>query len=372
MIPNMYKIAGELTSTVFHIAARALAVNGLSIFGDHSDVMACRQTGWAMLSSNNVQEVMDMALVSHAATLEARVPFLHFFDGFRTSHEVQKVEEISFEIMRKMISDDLVAAHRARGLTPEKPMIRGTAQNPDVYFSGRESANKYYDAVPAIVQKYMDQLAKLTGRKYGLYEYHGAADADRVIIVMGSGVEPVQEAVEYLNAKGEKVGVLVVRLYRPFDASLFVKAIPASVKAIAVMDRTKEPGSLGEPLYEDVRTAIGEAMSGGKSQFKNYPVIVGGRYGLGSGGVHPRYGQSRLRQPQRERAEEQIHHRHLRRRVLHLPQVGRALRPRREGRSRSPLLRTRIRRYRRRKQELHQDHRRRYRQQRAGLLCLRL
>ncbi len=287
MIPNMYKIAGELTSTVFHIAARALAANGLSIFGDHSDVMACRQTGWAMLASNNVQEVMDMALVSHAATLESRVPFLHFFDGFRTSHEVQKVEEISFDVMRKMISDDLVQAHRTRGLTPESPVIRGTAQNPDVYFAGRESINKYYEAVPAIVQKYMDQLAALTGRKYGVYEYHGAPDADRIVIVMGSGVEPVQEAVEYLNSKGEKVGVLAVRLYRPFDASLFVKAIPASCKAIAVLDRTKEPGSLGEPLYEDVRTAIGEAMIGGKSQFKDYPKIVGGRYGLGSAEFTP-------------------------------------------------------------------------------------
>lgn len=287
MIPNMYKISGELTSTVFHIAARALAVNGLSIFGDHSDVMACRQTGWAMIASNNVQEVMDLALVSHAATLESRVPFLHFFDGFRTSHEVQKVEELSFDLMHKMISDDLVAAHRARGLSPEKPAIRGTAQNPDVYFAGRESTNKYYEAVPAIVQKYMDQLYKLTGRKYGLYEYHGAPDADRIIVIMGSGVEPVQETVDYLNSKGEKVGVLVVRLYRPFDASLFVKAIPASAKAIAVLDRTKEPGSLGEPLYEDVRTAIGEAMIDGKSQFSNYPKVVGGRYGLGSAEFTP-------------------------------------------------------------------------------------
>ena len=287
MIPNMYKIAGELTATVFHIAARALAVNGLSIFGDHSDVMACRQTGWAMLASNNVQEIMDLALVSHAATLEARIPFLHFFDGFRTSHEVQKVEEISFDVMRKMIDDDLVIAHRTRGLTPENPVIRGTAQNPDVYFAGRESTNKYYDAIPAIVQKNMDKLAKITGRQYKIYEYYGAADADRVIVAMGSGVEPVEEIVDYLNAKGEKVGVLKIRLYRPFDASLFVKALPATVKAIAVLDRTKEPGSLGEPLYEDVRTAVGEMMSGGKSQFKDYPKIVGGRYGLGSAEFTP-------------------------------------------------------------------------------------
>ncbi|MFQ3546733.1 MAG: pyruvate:ferredoxin (flavodoxin) oxidoreductase [Termitinemataceae bacterium] len=287
MIPNMYKIAGELTSTVFHIAARALAAQGLSIFGDHSDVMACRQTGWAMLASNNVQEVMDLALIAHAATLESRVPFLHFFDGFRTSHEVQKVEEVSYDIMRQMISDDLVAAHRARGLTPENPAIRGTAQNPDVYFTGRETVNKYYAAVPAIVQKYMDQFAKLTGRQYKIYQYYGAPDAERVIVIMGSGAEPVEETVDYLNKKGQKVGVLKVHLFRPFDASLFVSALPATVKAIAVMDRTKEPGSLGEPLYEDVRTAIGEAMIGGKSQFKDYPKVVGGRFGLGSAEFTP-------------------------------------------------------------------------------------
>ncbi len=287
MIPNMYKIAGELTSTVFHIAARALAAQGLSIFGDHSDVMACRQTGWAMLASNNVQEVMDLALIAHAATLESRVPFLHFFDGFRTSHEVQKVEELSYDIMRQMISDELVAAHRARGLTPENPAIRGTAQNPDVYFTGRETVNKYYAAVPAIVQKYMDQFAKLTGRQYKIYQYYGAPDADRVIVIMGSGAEPVEETVDFLNKKGQKVGVLKVHLYRPFDASLFVAALPSTVKAIAVLDRTKEPGSLGEPMYEDVRTAVGEAMSGGKSQFKDYPKIVGGRYGLGSAEFTP-------------------------------------------------------------------------------------
>jgi pyruvate-ferredoxin/flavodoxin oxidoreductase len=287
MIPNMYKIAGELTSTVFHIAARALAAQGLSIFGDHSDVMACRQTGWAMLASNNVQEVMDLALIAHAATLESRVPFLHFFDGFRTSHEVQKVEELSYDIMRQMISDELVAAHRARGLTPENPAIRGTAQNPDVYFTGRETVNKYYAAVPAIVQKYMDQFAKLTGRQYKIYQYYGAPDADRVIVIMGSGAEPVEETIDFLNKKGQKVGVLKVHLYRPFDASLFVAALPSTVKAIAVLDRTKEPGSLGEPMYEDVRTAVGEAMSGGKSQFKDYPKIVGGRYGLGSAEFTP-------------------------------------------------------------------------------------
>ncbi len=282
MIPNMYKIAGELTSTVFHIAARAVAASALSIFGDHQDVMACRQTGWAMLASNNVQEVMDLAVISHAATLEARVPFLHFFDGFRTSHEVQKIEEVSYEVMQKMVDDELVRAHRARGLTPENPSIRGTAQNPDVYFQGREAVNKYYTAVPGIVQKAMDKYAKITGRQYKLYEYVGAADAERVIICMGSGCDTIEETVEYLNLKGEKVGLLKVRLYRPFSAEDFVKTLPATVKAIAVLDRTKEPGSLGEPLYEDVRTAIGEMQSAGKCQFKNYPTVIGGRYGLGS------------------------------------------------------------------------------------------
>ncbi len=287
MIPNMYKISGELTSTVFHIAARAIAAHGLSIFGDHQDVMACRQTGWAMLASNNVQEVMDTALIAHAATLEARVPFLHFFDGFRTSHEIQKVEELSFDVMREMIDNDLVIAHRKRGLNPEAPVLRGTAQNPDVYFTGREAVNKYYDAVPAIVQKYMDKFAKLTGRQYKAFEYYGAPDADRVVIAMGSGVEPVEEIVDYLNANGEKVGLLKVRLFRPFSAELFVNALPATVKAIAVLDRTKEPGSMGEPLYEDVRTAIGEMQAAGTCPFKSYPLTLGGRYGLGSAEFTP-------------------------------------------------------------------------------------
>jgi len=274
MIPNMYKIAGELTSTVFHVAARALATSSLSIFGDHQDVMACRQTGWAMVASNSVQEVMDLAVISHAATLKSRIPFLHFFDGFRTSHEIQKVEEVSYEVMQKMIDDELVRAHRARGLTPENPVIRGTAQNPDVYFQSREGVNKYYDAVPAIVQEEMDKYAKLTGRQYHLFDYYGAKDAEKVIILMGSGADTCEETVEALNKKGEKLGIIKVRLYRPFSAEIFVKAIPASVKAIAVLDRTKEPGSLGEPLYEDVVTALVEMK-------KNIPV-VGGRYGLGS------------------------------------------------------------------------------------------
>ncbi|MDR0527047.1 MAG: pyruvate:ferredoxin (flavodoxin) oxidoreductase, partial [Spirochaetaceae bacterium] len=283
MIPNMYKIAGELVSTVFHIAARALATSSLSIFGDHQDVMACRQTGWAMLSSNSVQEVMDLAAISHASTLRSRVPFLHFFDGFRTSHELQKIEEVGFDVLREMIDDKLVQEHRMRGLTPEKPQIRGTAQNPDVYFQSREGVNKYYLKVPEIVQAEMDKFAKLTGRQYHLFDYFGAKDAETVIIIMGSGAETVEETVEFLQKKGEKVGVLKVRLYRPFNAELFVKALPVSVKNIIVLDRTKEPGSLGEPLYEDIVSACSVVTQSGKAPWKTQiPQIYGGRYGLGS------------------------------------------------------------------------------------------
>jgi pyruvate-ferredoxin/flavodoxin oxidoreductase len=293
MIPNMYKIAGECNPAVFHIAARAIAAHALSIYGDHQDVMAARMTGWAMLASNNVQEVMDTALIAHAATLEARVPFLHFFDGFRTSHEVAKVEELPYSVMRQMISDELVRANRARGLSPEHPMIRGTSQNPDVYFTERESSNGLYDAVPAIVEKAMAQFATLTGRTYKLFDYTGAPDAERIVIVMGSGADVAEETCNHLVKKGEKVGVLKVRLYRPFSIKHFIAAIPATVKSIAVLDRTKEPGSIGEPLYEDVRTAIGEAMGSaskagdGKGPFKVWPTVIGGRYGLGSAEFTP-------------------------------------------------------------------------------------
>jgi pyruvate-ferredoxin/flavodoxin oxidoreductase len=282
MIPNMFKIAGELTSTVFHISARAISAAALNIFGDHSDVMAARATGWAMLCSNNVQEVMDFALIAQAATLRARVPFMHFFDGFRTSHEVQKVEELTFDDMRAMIDDDLVMAHRLRALTPDRPVMRGTAQNPDVYFQGRETVNSYYPAALTIVQEEMDRFAKIAGRQYKLAEYVGAPDAERVIIVMGSAADTVEETLETLLAAGEKVGLLKVRLFRPFPVAAIAAALPASVKKIAVLDRTKEPGSLGEPLYLDIRTAIGEALADGQCNFKGYPVIVGGRYGLGS------------------------------------------------------------------------------------------
>src|SRR5664279_1200882 len=287
MIPNMFKIAGELTSTVFHVSARSIAAQALSIFGDHSDVMATRSTGFALLSSNSVQEVMDTALISQSSTLRSRIPFLHYFDGFRTSHEVQKVEELSFADMRAMISDDLVNAHRLRGLSPDRPVMRGTAQNPDVYFQGRETVNQYYAPCIKIVQEEMDKFGKLTGRKYKLVDYVGAKDAERVVVVMGSGADVVQDTVENLVRKGEKVGVVKIRLYRPFPLDAFIKALPKTVKKIAVLDRTKEPGSLGEPIYLDVRTAIGEAMADKKFAFKGYPVIVGGRYGLGSKEFNP-------------------------------------------------------------------------------------
>ncbi len=285
MIPNMFKIAGELTPTVFHIAARALACQALSIFGDHSDVMAARATGWAMLSSNSVQEVMDMALISQAATLESRIPFLHFFDGFRTSHEIQKVEELSYEVMKEMINDELVYAHRARALNPERPTIKGTSQNPDMFFAARETVNKYYLAVPEIVEKAMAKFKKLTGREYNLFDYVGAPDAERVVILMGSGAETAEETVEFLEKRGEKVGLIKVRLFRPFSIEYFIKSLPSTVKAIAVLDRTKEAGAAGEPMYEDVVTAFEEARDTGLTTMD--PVIVGGRYGLGSNEFNP-------------------------------------------------------------------------------------
>ncbi|HEX9126556.1 MAG TPA: pyruvate:ferredoxin (flavodoxin) oxidoreductase [Methylomirabilota bacterium] len=282
MIPNMYKIAGELTPTVFHVAARSLATQGLSIFGDHSDVMAARATGFAMLASGSVQEAMDLALVAHAATLEARLPFLHFFDGFRTSHEVAKVEQLTAADLRAMVDDDLVRAHRARALSSEHPVIRGTAQNPDVYFQARETVNAYYLACPAIVQSAMDKIAELAGRRYHLFDYVGAADAERVIVMMGSGAETAQETVEHMVPRGEKVGILKVRLYRPFSAEHFLAALPPTVRSLAVLDRTKEPGSVGEPLYLDVMATVSEAAALGRVPFDKAPRVLGGRYGLGS------------------------------------------------------------------------------------------
>jgi pyruvate-ferredoxin/flavodoxin oxidoreductase len=277
MIPNMYKIAGELLPTVFHIAARTLATHALSIFGDHSDVMAVRQAGWAMLASNTVQEVHDFALIAHAATLRARVPFVHFFDGFRTSHEVNKIAQIPSADIRAMIDDDFIRAHRDRAMDPERPVLRGTAQNPDVFFQAREAANPFYDVLPQIVQETMQQFAELTGRSYQLFEYVGAKDAERAIVMMGSGVGAVEEAVEALAARGEKIGLLKVRLYRPFDIAAFVATLPPSVRKIAVLDRTKEPGAVGEPLYQDILTALAES-----GRLATCPTIIGGRYGLSS------------------------------------------------------------------------------------------
>jgi pyruvate-ferredoxin/flavodoxin oxidoreductase len=275
MIPNMYKIAGELTSTVFHVAARAIAAHALSIYGDHQDVMAVRQTGWALLSSGSVQEAHDFAAIAMAATLKARVPFLHFFDGFRTSHEVNKIVQLSDEELRSLIDNDLIREHRSRALNPNKPVLRGSAQNPDVYFQMREAVNPYYTAVPGIAQEAMDKFAQVTGRHYNLFDYFGHPEAERVVVVMGSGGETAVETVKYLAAKGEKVGAVLVRLYRPFSLEHFIKALPQSVKSIAVLDRTKEPGASGEPLYLDVVNAL---VEGGRSGIN----IIGGRYGLSS------------------------------------------------------------------------------------------
>ena len=281
MIPNMYKIAGELCPSVFHVSARSLASNSLCIFGDQGDVMACRQTGFAMLASNSVQEAHDMAMVAHAATLKSKVPFLHFFDGFRTSHEVQKIDEIPTDVIRQMIDEEYVEDFRKRALDPEHPTMRGTASNPDVTFQLREVCNKYYDATPAIVQEYMDRLAKLTGRAYKLYDYVGAKDAEYVVVAMGSGCDTLHETVDALVKEGKKVGLLKVHLYRPFSMVDFVKALPATVKVVTVLDRVKEPGAIGDPLYLDVAAAIGQGLQDGVVSFK-YPKILAGRYGIGS------------------------------------------------------------------------------------------
>ena len=278
MIPNLYKIAGELLPLTIHVSARALAAQGLSIFGDHQDVMACRATGCALLCSNSTQEASDLALIAHAASYRARVPFIHFFDGFRTSHEVQKISPLSDDDLRAVIDEKDIAAFRARAMTPDRPTLRGTAQNPDVYFQGREAVNRFYDALPAIVQETMDRFAAITGRQYHLFDYYGHPEAERVVVVMGSAAETLAETADWLNARGEKVGVLGVRLFQPFHLESFLAALPKSVKAIAVLDRTKEPGSLGEPLYQNVVTALAE----GRSPLAGSARVVGGRYGLGS------------------------------------------------------------------------------------------
>src|SRR5580765_7675013 len=275
MIPNMFKIAGELTPAVFHVSARAVATHALSIFGDHSDVMAVRSTGFALLASSSVQEAQDLALVAHAATLEARVPFLHFFDGFRTSHELQKIETLGDDVVQAMIDDSLVAGARARGLSPDRPALRGSAQNPDVFFQNREAVNRFYLATPAIVQRTMDRFADLTGRAHALFEYRGSPDAESVIVIMGSGTETVAATVDALGGPA-RVGVLTVKLYRPFSVDHFLAALPPTVREIAVLDRTKEPGAIGEPLYQDVVTALHEGRASRDIR------VIGGRYGLGS------------------------------------------------------------------------------------------
>ena len=281
MIPNMFKIAGELTPATMHVTARTLATHALSIFGDHSDVMACRATGWAMLASNSVQEVADLALVAQIATLESRIPFIHFFDGFRTSHEVGKILPISDETIRAMVDDKYLIAFRKNALTPDRPFIRGTAQNPDVFFQAREACTPFHAAVPGIVQSVMDRFAVQTGRAYHLFDYYGAPDAERVIMLMGSGAEAAEEAVDAMMRQGEKVGMIKVRLYRPFDSKAFLAALPATVKSIAVLDRCKEPGGTGEPLYQDIVTGLAENRRQ-RWPFATMPTVIGGRYGLSS------------------------------------------------------------------------------------------
>src|SRR5512132_2611526 len=282
MIPNMYKIAGELTAFTIHVAARTVATHALSIFGDHSDVMACRQTGFAMFCSGSVQEAHDFAAIAHGATLESRVPLLHFFDGFRTSHEIAKIEELNDDDLRRLISEDKVREHRERALTPDRPVLRGTAQNPDVFFQARESANRFYDACPAIVENMMERFAALTGRRYRLFDYVGDPRAERLIVIMGSGAETVDETVQYLTEQGEKVGVIKVRLFRPFSGAALLATLPSTTRSIAVLDRTKEPGAVGDPLYLDVVTALAEARADGKLPFASEPRVLAGRYGLSS------------------------------------------------------------------------------------------
>ena len=283
MLPNMYKIAGELTPTVFHIAARSLAAQALSIFGDHSDVMAARSTGWGMLGSGSVQEAHDFAAISQAASLESRIPFLHFFEGFRISHEINKVEMLSDEVLAEMIPEDAVMAHRSRALNPDKPVLRGTAQNPDVFFQARETVNPYYEKAPGIVQEVMDKFKKLTGREYTLFDYEGAKDAERVIVIIGSGGDVAAETAKYLHKEDDqKIGVVRVRLYRPFSVKHFLEALPATTQVIAALDRTKEPGAAGEPLYQDIIAAITEGINLGIAPFKTAPTVIGGRYGLSS------------------------------------------------------------------------------------------
>ena len=311
MIPNMYKIAGELLPGVFHVTARAIAAHALSIFGDHQDVMATRQTGFAMLASASVQEVMDLGLVAHLAAIESSLPFLHFFDGFRTSHEIQKIAVIDPEDMAKLVNRDAVARFQARGANPERPELRGTAQNPDIYFQGREAANPFYLKVPGIVVDTMKQVGDLTGRRYQPFDYVGDPQAERVVVAMGSACETIEETVNYLAGKGEKVGLVKVRLYRPFVMEHFFAVLPASASAVTVLDRTKESGALGDPLYVDVCTAYVE--KGGP-----VPKLLGGRYGLGSKEFNPAMVKAVYDNMKASAPQEPLHGRHRRRRDPHL------------------------------------------------------
>ena len=369
MLPNMFKIAGELTPTVFHIAARALATQALSIFGDHSDVMAARTTGFALLSSASVQEAHDGALIAQAATLASRIPFLHFFDGFRTSHEIATITLLSDPQIRAMIDDDLVREHRARALTPERPVIRGTAHNADTFFQARESANPFYARVPEIVQQQMDRFAGLTGRQYHLFDYHGATDAERVVVMMGSGVETANATATALNELGERVGVLQVRLYRPFAADAFLAALPRSVRAVAVLEQTKEPGAPGEPLYLDVVNTLAQAASHGRRRRH----AAGDRWPLRAvvEGFQSVDGQGRVRRVAQARTPEWVHRRHHRRCHAHQPDAGCDIPDRRGRCCAGGVLWSRLRRHRGRQQEQREDHRRGCRAARAGLFRLR-
>jgi len=308
MIPNMFNIAGELTPATMHVTARTLATHALSIFGDHSDVMACRSTGWAMLASNSVQEAHDLALVAQLATLEARIPFIHFFDGFRTSHEVGKIFPISDDDIRALLDYKYIIQFRQNALSPDRPILRGSAQNPDVFFQAREACSPFHDAVPGIVQSVMDRVAARIGRAYHLFDYYGAADAERVIIVMGSGAEASEEAVDAMVKSGEKVGLLKVRLYRPFDATAFLKALPTTVKSIAVLDRCKEPGAAGEPLYQDIVTVLAEHSA--TLPFAAMPTIIGGRYGLSSKEFTPAMVKGIFDELKKDCPQKTLHHRH--------------------------------------------------------------
>ena len=357
MLPNMFKVAGELSPAVIHVAARSIATHALSIFGDHSDVMAARTTGWAMLASGSVQEAADLALVAHAATLESRMPFLHFFDGFRTSHEIATVHPPTDADVTALVDDDWVAAHRRRALDPDRPVLRGSAQNPDVFFQAREALNPFVDAVPGIVEGAFARLAARTGRHYGLVEYTGAPDAERVVVLMGSGIGAAVEAVDALVAAGEKVGVLQVRLYRPFPVGAIVGALPESVRAVAVLDRTKEPGAPGEPLRLDVLAALADAASRG---VRPLPRVVGGRYGLSSKEFTPAMVRAVLDSLGVERTTRRIHRRDRRRRDPHEP-AGRSLVHDRPGRAAGGVLRTRQRRHGRCQQADGQDRRRAHR-----------